>query len=101
MKAQEMAGNMATMWYRLDCKDVTKGWSKDKKLKLAKKMSEVTLWDPKFHPYERKELWTFPEVPNRKFSALKLKSWMEQLCLDIKEFDVNPEVSKMVKAFAR
>jgi len=95
----DMAEMMATNFFRLDCKDVTKDWSNSKKMKLAKKMSDITLWDGKFHPHERKELWSFDEVPNRKFTALKLKSWMEQLVLDLKGFDVNPEASKLMGAF--
>lgn len=95
----DMAEVMATTFFRLNCKEVTKDWNSDKKMKLAKKMSEVTLCDSRFHPHERRELWNFDEVPDRKFSALKLKSWMEQLAFDLKGFDVNPDASKLMSVF--
>lgn len=92
------AGDMATMFYRLDCEDITKDWSNEKKIALVKKMSKVTLEDQRFYPDERRELWSFSEVPERKFSALKLLSWMEEILKEVNGFDVNPKVTKMMNA---
>lgn len=94
------AENMALMFYRIDCKEITADWSNEQKITLAKKMSNVTLDDPKFWPGESREVWSFPEVPNRKFSALKIIAWMEELLKSTNGLDVNPEVSKMVNAIS-
>ncbi|KKN60138.1 hypothetical protein LCGC14_0535160 [marine sediment metagenome] len=87
---------MPVIFFRQDCQEIVKDWSREKKFKLAKKMSKITLEDGRYHTHAP-ETWEFPEVPNRKFSGLKIYAWMQELVLQTKGYDVDPEQTKMVK----
>ena len=78
----ELMQNMAVESYRLDCKEQTKSWTLEQKKNLAMQMSEITLYDGKFDGSmsDTKEHWAFKEVPDRKFSSLKIYAWMTELC---------------------
>jgi len=88
----------AVMFYRLDCRELTKDWPKEKLKALAMKMSKITLEDGKFYVGNMKDYWTFTEVPDREFTATKIYAWMQELCFKL-GFDVDNDMTKMVNCF--
>ena len=99
MNGINIGQDMAVMFFRMDCKEKTKDWDKQKKLDFAKKLSEITLNDGRFYLGSHKEIWQFPEISERKFTPLKIYAWLEELMYSAKKLDVNPTITKMVHAF--
>lgn len=91
--------DMAVMFYRLGWKKRMKDWSKEKKRKVLKEMSDISLRRPiiALPPEEKIKL---KSVPKEEFSGLQLYAGMVEISQDL-GFPISTEIDQMVEMLSK
>jgi len=98
-KNNERLKNIPIMFYRLGWKDRMKDWSKDKKKKVLKEMSNISLEHDITTP-DIKRKFKLKNVPSEEFTGLQLYAGMLEISQEL-GFPIKDPTDKLVKLATR